>query len=208
MASFQGIIYLTVNQINGKIYIGQTSINKKGYIGSGAIFKKAIKKYGKNNFKRTILRNDISSLKELNFWEDFYIKLFDSRNLEIGYNIVPGGSSRGGFKHSLEAIEKIKIRSNQEDNKLRIRELQKIASNNRIGTHHTQDSKKQIVSSKFGELKTIEIYTKEGEFIHSCNLSNEASKFTGVKRSGIANNLCGLAKSAGNYIFKYKEINK
>jgi hypothetical protein len=54
MASFQGIIYLTTNQINGKIYIGQTSINKHGYIGSGKLLKKAIKKYGKNNFIRTI----------------------------------------------------------------------------------------------------------------------------------------------------------
>lgn len=206
MASFTGIIYLTTNQVNGKIYIGQTSINKKGYIGSGVIFKKAVKKHGENSFNRTILKNDIHSLKELNFWEDFYITLFGSRNLEIGYNIVPGGS-KGGFKHNFEAIKKIKIRANQQDNKLRIREIQKIACINRTGTHHTQESKKQIITTKFGELKIIEIYTTNGELIHSCNFSTEASEFTGVKRSGIANNLCGLAKSAGGYIFKYKENN-
>jgi len=64
MASFQGTIYLTVNQINGKIYIGQTSINKNGYIGSGKLLKKAIKKYGKYNFIRTILRNNIAGLSK------------------------------------------------------------------------------------------------------------------------------------------------
>lgn len=205
MASFQGIIYLTTNQINEKIYIGQTSINKHGYIGSGKLLKKAIKKYGKNNFIRTILRNNINSLKELNLWEDFYINLFGSRNLEVGYNIVPGGS-KGGFNHTSEVIEKIKARSNQEDNKLRIKEIQKLAIKARIGTHHSTEVKLQIVKTKFGYLKEIEIYKKDGEIIHICNLSKEASEFTGVKPSAIRNNLAGLSKSAGGYIFKYKEI--
>jgi group I intron endonuclease len=205
MASFQGTIYLTTNQINGKIYIGQTYINKKGYIGSGKFLKKAIKKYGKNNFTRTILRNNVDSLQELNFWEDFYIKLFDSRNLEIGYNIVPGGS-KGGFNHTPETIEKIRIRSNQQDNKLRIREIQQLAAKARIGKHHSTEVKLQIVKSKFGSLKEIEIYKKDGEIIHICNLSKEASDLTGVKPSAIRNNLAGLSKSAGGYIFKYKEI--
>jgi hypothetical protein len=31
-----------------------------------------------------------------------------------------------------------------------------------------------------------------------------ASKLTGVKRAAISNNLAGLSKSAGGYIFKYK----
>jgi group I intron endonuclease len=205
MASFQGTIYLTVNQINGKIYIGQTSINKNGYIGSGKLLKKAIKKYGKDNFIRTILRNNIDSLEELNLWEDFYINLFNSRNLEIGYNIVPGGS-KGGFNHTFEAIEKIKVRSNQEDNKLRIREIQKLAVKSRIGTHHSTEVKLQIVKTKFGFIKEIEIYKKDGEIVYTCNLSKEAFELTGVKPSAIRNNLVGLSKSAGGYIFKYKEI--
>ena len=49
MASFTGIIYLTINQINGKVYIGQTSIDSKSYIGSGKAFLKAVKKYGKRS---------------------------------------------------------------------------------------------------------------------------------------------------------------
>jgi len=29
---------------------------------------------------------------------------------------------------------------------------------------------------------------------------------TGIKQSGIKNNLCGLSKSAGGFIFKYKQL--
>jgi group I intron endonuclease len=204
MASYNGKIYLTINKINGKIYVGQTSVNKKGYIGSGKLIKKAIVKYGKHNFNTIVLRDDISSLKELNFWEDFYIKLFDSRNLEIGYNIIPGGSSRGSVKHTSEAIEKIKIRSNQEDNKLRIREIQKLAMKAKTGTHLSKEVKLQIIKTKFGEIKEIEIYKKDGDILNVCNFSTEAAIITGVKPSAIRNNLAGLSKSAGGYIFKYK----
>jgi group I intron endonuclease len=203
MASYTGIIYLTVNRINGKVYIGQTSINKNGYIGSGKLLKRAIKKYGKDNFTRTILRSDVSSLKELNLWEDFYIRLFGSRNLEIGYNIVPGGN-KGGFAHTEEAIEKIRARSNQEDNKLRIRQIQKIGVEARKGKCRSKEVKLKIISTKFGHIKEIEIFKKDGEVLYTCNFSTEASTLTGVKRAAIANNLAGLSKSAGGYIFKYK----
>jgi group I intron endonuclease len=203
MASFTGIIYLTINQVNGKVYIGQTGVDSSSYIGSGKAMLKGIKKYGKSNFIKTILRDSIESLEELNFWEDFYIRLFDSRNPEIGYNIRPGGKN-SKFKHTPESIVKIKKRSNQEDNKLRIRQIQKVAAETRKGMHHSKEAKLRMMSSKFGHVKEIEIYKKNGEVLHTCNLSTEASNLTGVKRAAIANNLAGLSKSAGGYIFKYK----
>jgi group I intron endonuclease len=203
MASFTGIIYLTINQVNGKVYIGQTGINSTYYIGSGAAMLKAIKKYGKSKFTKTILRDNIESLTELNFWESFYIKLFDSRNPKVGYNIRPGGKNCK-FKHTPESILKIKERSNQEDNRLRIREIQKIAAVSRKGTHHKKESKLKMMNTKFGSVKEIEICEKGGNILYTCNFSREASFLTGVKRAAIANNLAGLSKSAGGYIFKYK----
>jgi group I intron endonuclease len=203
MASFTGIIYLTINQINGKVYIGQTSIDSKSYIGSGKAFLKAVKKYGKRNFTKTILRDSVEALSELNFWEDFYIKLFDSRNPTVGYNVRSGGKN-SGFKHTSESILKIKERSNQEDNKLRIRALQKVASESRKGTHHSRESKLKMMTTKFGSSRSIEVCTKDNDVLHVCNFQKEASTLTGVKRSAISNNLAGLSKSAGAYIFKYK----
>ena len=205
MASFTGTIYLTINLINQKIYIGQTSIGKLSYIGSGVAIKKAIRKYGKDNFSKSILRTNIGSVEELNFWEEYYIRLFNSRNSSVGYNITLGGDN-GGWKHTEEAIEKIRNRSNQEDNKKHIKEIQKIAASKRLGSKHSQESKYKIMNTKFGNVREIEICDKNGNVLHICNFSTEAEKLTGVKQSGIKNNLCGLAKSAGGFIFKYKQL--
>jgi len=205
MASFTGTIYLTINQINGKIYIGQTGIDKKFYIGSGKAIKLAIRKYGKCNFNKIVLLSKISCVEELNKWEEFYINLFNSKDPKIGYNIKPGGKN-ASFSHTPESISKIKTRSNKEDNKLRIREIQKLAAQSLIGTHKSKEEKLRMLSTKYGFIKEIEVYTKDGKKVYVCNFSSEASEFTGVKKSGIKNNLSGLAKSAGGYVFKYKEI--
>lgn len=53
------IVYITINLCNGKFYIGVHKTNPEvfdGYLGSGNIIEKAIKKYGKENFKRTTLK--------------------------------------------------------------------------------------------------------------------------------------------------------
>lgn len=89
-----GWIYLTTNLVNGKIYIGQhvISSDKRAnatYIGSGELFRKAVKKYGKENFKRKILRVCYTQ-KELNTWEYVYIKKYKSQDKNIGYNIADG----------------------------------------------------------------------------------------------------------------------
>ena len=43
------IIYMTINNINGKKYIGKDVKNNPKYLGSGFDLQKAIKKYGKEN---------------------------------------------------------------------------------------------------------------------------------------------------------------
>lgn len=58
------VVYKTTNLINGKIYVGKDESMKPHYIGSGYILKKAIKKYGKENFKKDILES-CSSREEL-----------------------------------------------------------------------------------------------------------------------------------------------
>jgi len=83
------IIYKTTNLLNGKIYIGQDRNNNKNYLGSGKLLKKAIKKYGKDNFKKEILE-ECQSEEDLNDREVFWISQYNSTNRDIGYNISDG----------------------------------------------------------------------------------------------------------------------
>jgi len=56
MASFNRIIYLTTNLLNGKIYIGQSVKNDPYYLGGGKNLKRSIKKYGRSNFVKFLRR--------------------------------------------------------------------------------------------------------------------------------------------------------
>ena len=89
------IIYKTTNLINGKIYIGQYSGERISYLGSGTKLRLAIKKNGKNNFKRETLK-ECKNQKQLDVWEKIFIDKFDSSNPEIGYNILIGTANKFG----------------------------------------------------------------------------------------------------------------
>ena len=84
------IIYKTTNLINNKIYIGQDSHNDPKYLGSGLLLNRAVKKYGRENFKKEILE-ECQTKKELNEREKYWIKKLNSMNKEVGYNITKGG---------------------------------------------------------------------------------------------------------------------
>lgn len=61
----EGYLYKTECLANGKLYIGISvnQKNKQNYLGSGIALKDAIKKYGKENFKKTILVDNINSIE-------------------------------------------------------------------------------------------------------------------------------------------------
>jgi len=83
-------VYKTTNLLNNKFYIGahQTEDINDNYLGSGVVLNKAIKKYGKENFKREILL--ICENAEEMFNEEK--KLINSfLGNELCYNIKYGG---------------------------------------------------------------------------------------------------------------------
>jgi hypothetical protein len=86
-------VYITTNLITGKQYIGDHSTNKlnDGYLGSGIYLKRAVKEYGKENFKREELEFFDTKLDAINSQEK-YIQQFNTL-VPSGYNI----SAKGGY---------------------------------------------------------------------------------------------------------------
>lgn len=105
-------IYKITNILNNKIYIGQTTnpdyrwYQHRSYANSDSKYKQyihsAMAKHGIENFIFEII--DFG----LNHWhadclEENYIKIYDSRNKQLGYNIKPGGNTS---PHSEETKQK------------------------------------------------------------------------------------------------------
>lgn len=104
-----GSIYKTINIINNKIYVGKDTKNKPSYFGSGKVLKLAIKKYGKNNFKKEILEvcdNSILSEREI-----YWIQALNSNTCGIGYNLTEGGTGGDTFTHNAHKEETNRKRS-------------------------------------------------------------------------------------------------
>ena len=100
-------IYEVTNLVNGKTYIGQhiTDNLEDGYLGSGKALKAAIKKYGRDNFRKEVLvfANGPASL---NFLERCMVPLWWAE-LPTNYNLVEGGGN--GARMTAEARKKISI---------------------------------------------------------------------------------------------------
>jgi hypothetical protein len=91
------LLYITVNNINGKVYGGQhIGYRTDDYIGSGpTIFLKAVKKYGKENFTRRWLKLKINSKQKLDKLERNLIRRLKYKYGKNCYNIHIGGT--GGY---------------------------------------------------------------------------------------------------------------
>ena len=106
-------VYVTTNLINRKQYVGSHKGEENDiYLGSGKILLKAIKRYGKENFKKEILEECDPSLNLI--LETKYIKEYNTL-VPNGYNIsVTGGNGLGG---KLNEETKRKIKNKQKGKK-------------------------------------------------------------------------------------------
>lgn len=95
------IIYKVTNKINEMVYIGQTIYSlehrKQGHEKDArrqdrptVRFHNALLKYGYENFEWEVLK-ECTTQEELDYYEDYYIKEFNSMDKNIGYNLKSGG---------------------------------------------------------------------------------------------------------------------
>ena len=105
-------IYKITNLINNKIYIGQTVRNIKIRFNEHCkdkrmLIGKAIRKHGKENFKVEVI-NEFDTIDELNYFEEYYISLFNSL-APHGYNLNTGGLSRLMHQSTKDKLSKLKM---------------------------------------------------------------------------------------------------
>ena len=116
------IVYLTTNIVNNKIYVGvhkTDDINDK-YLGSGTHILKAIKKYGRDKFKRIVLHYCLTPEQALEI-ENKIVDLYFIKRKDT-YNIDFGG--RGGITKSEHHITSFKnaIKNRTIEKKLEIKQ--------------------------------------------------------------------------------------
>jgi group I intron endonuclease len=157
-----GIIYKAIGPIgpNGKIYIGKSlqalhrrkiehksnAFNKN--IGSTyySHFYNAIRNYGIDNFKWSILEDGIP-VEFLNDREKYYIKKYNTYN--IGYNSTIGGDGSFGFKHSMESRAKM---SKSTEGQVVSQETREKLSKMRKGKRKTKEHIEKIRKANIGKI--------------------------------------------------------
>ena len=150
-------VYITTNKINGKFYIGKHStdnLNDK-YLGSGIKLNNAIKKYGKENFKKRILcfcESEEQAFEVEKFLvTEYIVSREDCYNLHIGGD---GGkmSDETNKKHSIYMKEYYKTHNTWNKGKKDVysEDTLKKMSDAHKGKHLSEEHKKHQSESLKG----------------------------------------------------------
>lgn len=223
-------IYKYTNKLNGKVYIGRTKntlASRAGHNGNKYLklkhFGPAIKKYGWENFEAVILEDGLT-YEECCKKEQEYIKYYDARNPQKGYNIAEGGE--GPTKEALEKMrESHKEKHLSEEHKKHISQSlgqrennvnfgrkqsplaiqhnseAKSGSNHPNWGKHLKDTTKEKIRQ--GNSKPCIQYDLEGCFIKEWLNAYEAEESTGIQ--GINNCLRYTRHTAGGFKWEFKE---
>jgi|ETNmetMinimDraft_31_1059906.scaffolds.fasta_scaffold09709_1 hypothetical protein len=149
-----GEIYKIENKINGKSYIGQcqkyVGKNKNKWNTNGRwkshirealggckdhclLLNQAIRKYGIGNFKITKLKD--CELNEMDTWEKFYIKKYNSL-VPNGYNLTEGGSNGKDSDETREKKRQMRLGKKHSD------EVKKNISKGQLGNRRNKKKRK------------------------------------------------------------------
>lgn len=186
-------IYKTTNIINNKFYFGKSEFNSNEnpeYLGSGILLNKAIKKYGKENFKKEIIEDNIKCTEQLNKLEKYYI----SNNInENCYNLAEGGNGGNTIKHfSKERLKQFKEKMS---------EVTTGENNPFYGKTHTDITKNKISNIKTGSSCSDEFKEKcskrmIGNVINNGRKHNDKTKQKhSENNSGVGNPMFGKRHS-------------
>jgi len=152
-------IYKTTNLLSGKYYIGMHSTNDldDGYLGSGNRLRLAIRKHGKENFKREILEF-IESRAELKVREFEIVNLEEIAKKDC-MNLVVGGEGGNATAEYTSKYQKNKWKDKEYRKKMSKLLKEYVTENHKqgkmkydnfTGNKHSEKTKKKMSESSKG----------------------------------------------------------
>lgn len=203
-------VYQHRNLRNGKSYIGMTSKEPKyrwdngnGYKNNSKMWKDIQNSDWNKDWEHNVIGKFEDKQEALNV-EEMFIWLFDSTN--GGYNISSYGN--GHYERTEEQKRKMSEaktgKHHSEESKKKISEALSGEKAYWYGKHHSEEYRKKI-SQSMG-VNGILQFSKDGEFIAEYPSIKEAERQTGCYHGNICNCCKGKYKSAGGFIWRYKEI--
>lgn len=215
-------IYKITNTTNGKCYIGQSRDIEARWAKHLSTYKsspewelyRAFKKYGIAAFSFEVIEE--CSIEELNEREVYWIAQFDSFN--NGYNMTLGGEACNGtndkavYQYDLSGnfIKEYKSAHDAaRENNIQFTNICKVCRGERktaggFGWSYTKTTKISPIKTKRLGDSTVLQFTKDGEFVAEYSSAKEARRQTGINDTTIGLVCKGKGKTAGGFVWKYK----
>lgn len=230
MEKKHNFVYITTNLINKKQYIGSHATNdlNDSYLGSGRIFLKALRKYGRENFKREILHECETILDARKLEAPMIVQ--HQTMFPYGYNVHDnGGWGYPGSTHGPTTREKLRIANTGKKHSDETKEKIGIESRKRIkekssffGKHHTEESIKKISENRrgitagekhhyFGKKREKDIREKISETLKGRSIPEEQKKKlsnSAKKVKKVICNHCGKEFTPWGIVGHKRSINK
>lgn len=215
-------IYKITNTTNGKCYIGQSRDIEARWAKHLSAYKsypewelyRAFKKYGIGAFSFEVIEE--CTIEELNEREIYWIAHFDSFN--NGYNMTLGGKACNGtndkvvYQYDLSGNFIKEYKSAHEaarENNIQFTNICKVCRGERktaggFGWSYTKTENIGPIKTKRLGDGTVLQFTKEGEFVAEYSSAKEARRQTGISDTTIGLVCKGKGKTAGGFVWKYK----
>ena len=147
------------------------------YIGSGSIFKRAVAKYGRHNFTKTIL--EISCIEDLNSLEIYYIKKYNAVKDKNFYNLSGGGLGKRGIRRF--------GKDNPFYGKTHTDLARKLISDANKNKKLSEEHKSRLINSRKGKRdKKSSILKRSGgnHYLYGKHLKAKSKKLISIKNTG------------------------
>lgn len=183
------MVYVHINNVNGKMYVGitcQTAKERwrggKGYKRCPAFYN-AIQKYGWDAFEHFIFADGITSDEAYNI-EKILIDKLQTQDKDFGYNIVEGGRVHKQTEETRRKISETHMgeknpmygRKHTEEEKRHLREISSGKNNPTYGRRHTPEELRKMRESQLGKKLTDEQKAKISQSLKGKTLGKPKRK--------------------------------